>query len=896
MTPDDEPMTPPSPAAGAGEPSAPGVEHVAPASPPPPPPPASAAAAPPPPPPSLSGAYPPPPPAGAYPPPPPSVAYPPPPPPSATGSGPALPPGSAGRIIGRGAALGGLAYAALVVLATVVLVALALLGLVTSGGGPTDVLQEETPSSGGSLTALLGLPFLLAATSLLAPVDLSLTGMADAGGSLFAPTLSLTALLVALLWLLTGTVARATTVRERWATAGVTGAVLGLAAALFGAIFAIRVGGAEMLGTGLRIGAAPWAAFVGGAAVGTLGAALGLARSGRRTDLTRLGLGRSPIAVRRGLDALAVGAVPVTVLLTLLVVVGMTAEAGVAAAAAVLLLVLPTVLVWLASVAGLAGLTGSGMTGLGGGSETVTVVGEDTPALMALLVLVPLLGALVAGMRLHLAHGRLRHGWSDVWVMPAILGAAGLIGQVLTTVAVEGEASLPFLGDLGGSVTVRPAAWTFLVAALWGLLAEVAARTAAPYALALLPGPVVRAFGRGIPADPAPAVAAWGPAAPSQPGVVVGPGGAAVPNAGPGQAWPQPPGPSGHPGHPPAAPQPVVVSRRAALLVGGGALALLVLVVGGVVAREMINTRVYSPVRPVEAYVAALADGDVSAAFAVAEPDVARGDRVLLTDEFYADVEGRPTNPRVQEPVSLGDWASVTVLWDVDGREVEERYELERAGRTALGFDEWRLVPPRMTELDLGFRLAEDVRSVVVNGVEVDLPGSGSIPALPGRYEVTLPDAGEYLTASTVEVTVNHDLDFGPSLDGFGTLEYTVADAAVAEAEAQALAVLEPCRTATDVEPAGCPFDDWGWEAEDVVGGSWTITTEPTVLTDVYNRSIDLQVIDGVATFSGTLPAEPDSFFGREADEPYSNDVDFSYYMYFEVTPDGVVLTDHYGY
>lgn len=710
------------------------------------------------------------------------------------------------------AARAGIGYAAALcggIVATVV-------GTLTSWGG-----SGSDGGLGGGASDLAA-PFVLASTGLFGTLDVSGSGDGAGGGM----TLVVTPLWLTLLafagvwgWSLWRPV-RVTSVRDAWTTSLVAGGVLGVGAAILAAVF--RVSASDESG-GASIHANPFLTLLGGLVIGTLGAAAGAATrtvAGRpHLDLRRLGLALLP-ALRRATVAAALGYGAAGVLVALGALVWLAAEQGVGAALLVGSLLGVNVAALGLGLGGFGGLELSGSMFGSGGSATGSLFSDGTPGLLWLLFLAVLAGTAATAVLLarHVAPGH----WRSAWATPTVLA----VGSLATTLLAGGRATVHVdaLVSVSGSGHAILAPWTFVVAALWGGLAEVLARTIVP----------ALASGR--------------------------PSGADADAAG-------------------AAPR-LPVSRRAAVITLASAGGLVLVVGGAVVARNVVNGAAHGPEHVALAYVEALRDGKPSTAFAVADPDLEKDRRALLTDAVYGKVEDRPSSVRVRHVDVDGDSAAVTVAFDVGGTKTTQTLSLHKDGHEDVVFDHWVLDAPDVpsVSLDLGQVVASgdagagadaaaNPVTILVDGhkTQVD-PDDPRLALLPGRWTVTLPDAGPYLAASTVTYLVTadegRDTGFGSGSREDRTLTYTVTDAALREAEKQESARLDACFASTEAEPDGCPNDAFVW-ADDAQDGHWLVATKPSVTASASEWEpgrITVESTGGEASYAYTLPKSKEHY------------------------------------
>lgn len=468
-------------------------------------------------------------------------------------------------------------------------------------------------------------------------------------------------------------------------------------------------------------------------------------------------------------------------------------------------------------------------------------------------------------------------GVAVLWNRARPAGTPGVLGLVVGLVAVPagfllvslaqlvvGSVSLgASVGNLGsGSVFVALAAWSPAIALLVGALVEVVARFLAPLAAPFIPEVAVRWFRSGAATAAAPAVAD-----------VQGPGGE-VPlghshpwqGGGPGTSGAVGTAPTA-PGTPPAAsaPRRPLSARGRRRLVSGaiGAGSLLVLIVAAVVAYNVLSATVFSPTKKVEAYLEALEAGKFGEATELSPPNAANDQRVLLTDEVGAAVDGGLTGHTVGEVTKEGDSATVAVTLDEDGKRTDATYMLTRTGRTFGIFPKWTMEDLDYREVNV--YAPDEGGSVDVNGVQIDLTdipreddGEGyryvALPVLPGDYTVTYTGGSPLLDQTPTELDVPAATEVDAGDQGLWVAPaQTINDDGRAAIDEELHAVLDSCAEKTDAQPEGCPFSTYTWSQQGE--GSWEITGYPEYTVEPYEEGYFILSSDlsgGTASYTYT--------------------------------------------
>ena len=357
--------------------------------------------------------------------------------------------------------------------------------------------------------------------------------------------------------------------------------------------------------------------------------------------------------------------------------------------------------------------------------------------------------------------------------------------------------------------------------------------------------------------------------------------------------------------------------QRKRVVVGGlaGAGVLIVLVVAAVIVVGALNSSRYSPEREVEAYFAALSEGDVQRAIELGRIDVPNKGRVLLTPEVYSEAEGRPTDLEILDVTVDEDTAVVNARYAQDGSLPEQQFALRRTGKTMLFFDTWQLEPVQLgTTL---VRVASASGTVEFNGVEVDIStpqdpfivvaGEGDgigppppyvkFPAFPGTYSVTVPEAGKYFEEVSLQhqvigldsLDVSDDMDF----DAFDEVFQSAGGDIAKDIQKAVNGFLDTCAKKHDVDT--CPFpaaDLYDEEIKDVtIAVSDYPELDPASLPQVASTHPQLigMLSHGTVTLEGTLAV--DRFFEDKGDPTQSTEYVSEYGWRVLVAPDKVTVS-----
>ncbi|MBD8042445.1 hypothetical protein H9638_01335 [Arthrobacter sp. Sa2BUA2] len=227
----------------------------------------------------------------------------------------------------------------------------------------------------------------------------------------------------------------------------------------------------------------------------------------------------------------------------------------------------------------------------------------------------------------------------------------------------------------------------------------------------------------------------------------------------------------------------------------------VLLATAGIFGFRFLSHHVFGPQAQVEAYLAALASGDQTAAVALLPPSEA------LTPEdegIYAAAENRITGYKVLGGEIDGSEAVVQAeLEQNDGRSTVE-FELQADGRRLQIFTGWQL--QHTAARTVAVTVPSGTEAVRINGRDLQLPAAGAgtveVRLLPGRYRLQGPDT-RYLTyGSPHTVTVEPEMAGDP--DPIRLVASVTAELA-AEVQAQGDAYLRDCLDRKETAPDACP-------------------------------------------------------------------------------------------
>jgi len=720
------------------------------------------------------------------------------------------------RIVAVVAGLGAYVVAYLVGVITLILTGVLTVAAVAAGGSGSGA---GTGSSAGSPTAgISGLADAIGAVGNLLAGPAQLIALADLGrlgvaGSLtilgtgvpfsldlgVVPVVVALAQLVALVLVARLAHRRDQPFRVRLATSLVSGLVLAAISLLLGAVLTFRVPAQSAVSLGDISATTPGSVLVA-FLVGVLATLLA-----RPTWLVRL----HPV-VAAGLGALRVasvhlGAFVVASGLALLLELALTGIPGTFAALPLLI------------GNGAVGMAVVGMFGsisvsdsvvqlartLEGASYTpsstsFSILDSPTPAIW-LLVLVAVLFSLVASVALAVRRGGARRTALDWALTPVAYALVGIVWLVVGTVVLSVHVS-----GVGGSGSVGITPWMPVILAVWGAGVEAVARYAVPRVLGVGAGAgasqrlLARLVGRDAVVAPraprAPRAAAPGDA---PAGALVGAAGAAAVAAADASATV------------PGAAAVTPMSPRArrilirGLIIGG---ACLVVIVGLSITAGVLRSSVWGPGKAATTFVQDIADGDASAAGAMAQIDgMGSG---MLTDQVLQAATGRISDVEVGVVQQDGDRADTTVTYQQGGVSHTTTLILARVSTQWLIQDQWRITSSLAGDVEISVSPALEGAAITANGVQIgtvqhqgaDDYTSQRFPAFPGDYTIAVA-GNDYITgpSSAITVTETHAVPL--------RLEATPTDQLTSELTKSVQDSITSCAARTDAPlPTDCPF------------------------------------------------------------------------------------------
>ncbi|TFD23487.1 hypothetical protein [Cryobacterium lyxosi] len=522
------------------------------------------------------------------------------------------------------------------------------------------------------------------------------------------------------------------------------------------------------------------------------------------------------------------------------------------------------------------------LANLGGASneqaqQNLTVFSDGITGYIWLIVLLALILAVVASLLLAVRRNRVRPAplsWLATIVTYMVFGLVlQLLGSALFTASMTAPENASTSGMFG------PAAWTFLIFAIWGAAIEALTRFVAPVILAYATPGVIGAL---VKLSGQERLLPLVPTAPLMPvGTVAA--GLAVPAAGtaytvePATGYPVTGYPvTGYPvtaditaaGQPGATPLPFASStltpatakrvKIGAIVVGAAAL----LIIAASVAGGIVRSSVFGPQNVANAYLDALEKGNATTALKLLGSSADAGDG-MLSNEIFGLATDRIEDAAISEVTITENVAQIEVHFKQGGVSDSSVLKLTRTSTDWLIADNWSILNAEPGQIDVYTPAKLDDVSLEANGMSVGTTKNDglTLPAFPGTYEVTIP-ATDYFEESSVTYVVSG------LLGGYGEFEssddeFTAAPTAKYEAAALAAVntLITTCLAAGDAASDDCPY--MGYISSYYSNVVYTLVTAPDL-------TVDLSYEDGGLTVStdtyGVVTMEYDVNYGFSAE------------------------------
>lgn len=278
----------------------------------------------------------------------------------------------------------------------------------------------------------------------------------------------------------------------------------------------------------------------------------------------------------------------------------------------------------------------------------------------------------------------------------------------------------------------------------------------------------------------------------------------------------------------PAVPQgegkPLDPKTKKTILIGcivAGALIVLGIVYG------VLNSTVFSAKSMAESYVSAIASGDYDKANDIADPQVGKNQRKLLSNSVAKTDNATISNAHVNGVKSGNGTTTASISYSLNGETVDEELTMRKSGNKFLIFPNWQITTPLIKSINVS--VPSSVESLTVNKVAVTAKnaektdsGEWQLRVYPGTYNISVTST-DYIVSETVVFRTNEDSDSPTTLKVTTTSKFKDAlSTAVNNA-------LDKCAESTDYAQENCPFGFRVWDEDNYRNFAWSISIYPKI-------------------------------------------------------------------
>ncbi|WP_423921651.1 hypothetical protein ACPEEZ_01210 [Frigoribacterium sp. 2-23] len=235
-------------------------------------------------------------------------------------------------------------------------------------------------------------------------------------------------------------------------------------------------------------------------------------------------------------------------------------------------------------------------------------------------------------------------------------------------------------------------------------------------------------------------------------------------------------------------------------LLGGGALLLILIIVGGILFAT--TAAKHTPEAAVREYLDSVKSGQIENAMKLDGTKPADGD-VLLTDAAYKKAKVHISGYEIVATTESDGRATVQARVRQGGDSFPQTFVVDKGGKTAVFFDEWKLQPVALGTVDVQVGAPGDAGVTVDGQAVTPADGALSLKAFPGQYAVALTSEGGFYAADD---TVAQVKGFGSPTGQPAVLEAKLTAEGVAAANAAVDAWVQGCVASPELAPPGCTF------------------------------------------------------------------------------------------
>ncbi len=318
-------------------------------------------------------------------------------------------------------------------------------------------------------------------------------------------------------------------------------------------------------------------------------------------------------------------------------------------------------------------------------------------------------------------------GFLAICFAPVSVSMGGFGGEILGGLATLGSSS-SYSPTASNGIT--PA--MIIIGAVWAFAIEALARLVFLHMFNVAP----TVAGQPLAQQPVQPAAAGQPIAAGQPGVA------------PAQAAAGAPSPAGAtPTAAQAAPA-MKVNKKVVIPVAITVGVLALVGIGGSIAITVIDNTRFSPMAVAESYTNAISAGNFEQANAMAV-STSKMSGPLISNAVGKKAQ-RPTNFRLSENQTSGEYRLITVKYDLDGHTQSRSITLQKTGTTGVFFSKWEV----KDQLTMTFNIQPDdmlSNTATINGVKVKADGK-PYEAYPAVYTASVKNT-KWVESKPVKVT-----------------------------------------------------------------------------------------------------------------------------------------------
>lgn len=228
-----------------------------------------------------------------------------------------------------------------------------------------------------------------------------------------------------------------------------------------------------------------------------------------------------------------------------------------------------------------------------------------------------------------------------------------------------------------------------------------------------------------------------------------------------------------------------------------------------------------------ESYVSAIASGDYDKANDIADPQVGKNQRKLLSNSVAKTDNATISNAHVNGVKSGNGTTTASISYSLNGETVDEELTMRKSGNKFLIFPNWQITTPLINSINVS--VPSSVESLTVNKVAVTVKnaektdsGEWQLHVYPGTYNISVTST-DYIVSETVVFRTNEDSDSPTTLKVTTTSKFKDAlSTAVNNA-------LDKCAESTGYAPENCPFGFRVWDEDNYRNFAWSISIYPKI-------------------------------------------------------------------